>query len=74
MRKSLDEEFRLRNYQSLMYEDLCVYSNVKLPPGYKLPKFNTFSREGDFVAHLKDYYNRLVGIGYNKAIQMRLLI
>ncbi|XP_060183150.1 uncharacterized protein LOC132613116 [Lycium barbarum] len=58
----------------LKYEDLCVHPNVELPSGYKIPKFNTFNGKGDPVAHLKDYCSRLIGIGHNEVVRMRLFI
>ncbi|XP_059316729.1 uncharacterized protein LOC132067484 [Lycium ferocissimum] len=74
LRKAINEELCSRNFQSLKYEDLCVHPNVELPPGYKIPKFNTFNGEGDPIAHLKDYCSRLIGIGHNEAVRMRLFI
>ncbi|KAG5574116.1 hypothetical protein H5410_063882 [Solanum commersonii] len=36
LRKYFDEELRLRNCQSLKYENLCVHPNVELPLGLAL--------------------------------------
>ncbi|XP_060200503.1 uncharacterized protein LOC132628755 [Lycium barbarum] len=74
LRKVINEELCSRNFQILKYEDLCVHPNVELPSGYKIPKFNTFNGKGDPVAHLKDYCSRLIGIGHNEAVRMRLFI
>ncbi|XP_060211816.1 uncharacterized protein LOC132639382 [Lycium barbarum] len=74
LRKSINEELCSRNFQSLKYEDLCVHPNVEIPPGYKIPKFNTFNAEGDPVTHLKEYCSRLIGIGHNEAVRMRFFI
>ncbi|KAH0678972.1 hypothetical protein KY284_020057 [Solanum tuberosum] len=73
LRKAFDDELRSRICQ-LKYENLCVHSNVELPPEYTLPKFNIFNGKGNFVAHLKDYCSRLIGIGHDEAIRMRLFI
>ncbi|OIT27030.1 hypothetical protein A4A49_63498, partial [Nicotiana attenuata] len=74
LRKSIEKELQSISYQSLRYEDLCLHPHVELTPGYKLPKFNASNGIGDPVAHLKDYCRRLIGIGHNEAIRMRLFI
>ncbi|KAK4733571.1 hypothetical protein R3W88_007832 [Solanum pinnatisectum] len=74
LRKAFDRELCSRNCQSLKYENLCVHSNVELPLGYKLPKFNTFNGKGNSIAHLRDNCSRLIGIGHHEVIQMRLFI
>ncbi|XP_009803593.1 uncharacterized protein [Nicotiana sylvestris] len=74
LRKIVEEEMRARNIQILRYESLCMHPNVELPPGFKIPKFNTFNGKGYPIYHLKDYCNRLVGIGHNEAIRMKLFI
>nr|XP_009801189.1 PREDICTED: uncharacterized protein LOC104246968 [Nicotiana sylvestris]XP_009801190.1 PREDICTED: uncharacterized protein LOC104246968 [Nicotiana sylvestris]XP_016498451.1 PREDICTED: uncharacterized protein LOC107817188 [Nicotiana tabacum]XP_016498452.1 PREDICTED: uncharacterized protein LOC107817188 [Nicotiana tabacum] len=68
LRKTVEEEMRARNIQSLRYESLCMHPNVELPPGFKIPKFNTFNRKGNPISHLKDYCSRLVGIGHNEVV------
>ncbi|XP_047257669.1 uncharacterized protein LOC124889738 [Capsicum annuum] len=60
--------------KSLEYEDLCVQHNIDLPVGYKPPKFDLFNRFSDLHAHLRDYYDKLVGVGRNKMIRMKLFI
>ncbi|OIT32398.1 hypothetical protein A4A49_59650, partial [Nicotiana attenuata] len=74
LRKIVEEEMRARNIQSLRYESLCMHPNVELPPGFKIPKFSTFNGKGNPISHLKDYCCRLVGIGHNEAIRMKLFI
>ncbi|OIT32028.1 hypothetical protein A4A49_63800 [Nicotiana attenuata] len=74
LKKAIGEELQSRNYQSLRYEDLCLQPDVELPPGYQVPKFNTFHGKGNPLAHLKDYCSRLLGIGHNEAIRMKLLL
>ncbi|KAH0705568.1 hypothetical protein KY290_010258 [Solanum tuberosum] len=74
LREAFDEELRSTICQSLKYENLCVHPNVELPPGYSVPKFNTFNGKGRPVSHLKDYCSRLIGIGHVEAIRMRLFI
>ncbi|MCD7447185.1 hypothetical protein HAX54_025531 [Datura stramonium] len=41
-KEDCQEEMPSRNIQSLSYEDLCICLDLILPPGFKLPKFNTF--------------------------------
>lgn len=68
MIKTFDEDLRSRICQSLKYENSCVYPNIELLLGYTLPKFNTTNGKGNAVIHLKDYCNKLVGIGHGDAI------
>ncbi|XP_019248651.1 PREDICTED: uncharacterized protein LOC109227915 [Nicotiana attenuata] len=74
LRKAIEEKLQSRNYQSMRYEDFCFHPDVELPPGNKLPKFNTFNGMGDPIAHLKDYCSKLIGIGHNESTRMRLFI
>ncbi|OIT37264.1 hypothetical protein A4A49_11919 [Nicotiana attenuata] len=74
LKKVIGDELQSRNYQSIRYEDLCLQPDMQLPLGYQLSKFNTFSRKGNPIAHLKDYCSRLLGIGHNEAIRMKLFI
>nr|XP_009757211.1 PREDICTED: uncharacterized protein LOC104210098 [Nicotiana sylvestris] len=74
LRKIVEEEMSARNIQSLRYESLCMHPNVELPPGFKIPQFNTFNEKGNPISHLKDYCSRLVGIGHNEVIRMKLFI
>ncbi|XP_019236092.1 PREDICTED: uncharacterized protein LOC109216402 [Nicotiana attenuata] len=74
LKKIAEEEMRTRNIQSLRYESLCMHPNVELPPGFKIPKFNTFNGKGNPISHSKDYCSRLVGVGHNEAIRMKLFI
>ncbi|XP_059285040.1 uncharacterized protein LOC132038380 [Lycium ferocissimum] len=74
LRRIAEEEMRARNIQSLRYESLCMLPNVEFPPGFKVPKFNTFNGRGNPITHLKDYCSRLMGIGQNEALRMKLFI
>ena len=74
LRRIIEEEMRARNVQSLRYESLCMLPNVDLPPGFKVPKFNTFDGRGNPITHLKDYCSRVMGIGQDEAIRMKLFI
>ncbi|KAK4721558.1 hypothetical protein R3W88_011791 [Solanum pinnatisectum] len=58
----------------LNYEDLCMHPDVDLPEGYKLPKFEMFNGMGDPKAHLRMYCDKLVGIGRDERILMKLFM
>ncbi|XP_070051837.1 uncharacterized protein [Nicotiana tomentosiformis] len=48
----------------LNYEDLCIHPDVKLPKGYKPPKFEMLDGTGD----------KLVGVGKDERIRMKLFM
>ena len=56
----------------LSYEDLCIHPNLNLPEGFKIPKFDTFKGVGTPMAHLRSYYDQLVGVGRDEALLLRL--
>lgn len=59
----------------LNYEDLCINPDVELPDqGYKLPKFELFNGLGDPKAHLRMYCDKLVGVGRDEKIRMKLFM
>ncbi|KAK4733566.1 hypothetical protein R3W88_007827 [Solanum pinnatisectum] len=58
----------------LNYEDLCMHPDVELSEGYKLPKFELFNGMGDPKAHLRMYCDKLVGIGRDERILMKLFM
>ncbi|XP_069145964.1 uncharacterized protein [Solanum lycopersicum] len=58
----------------LGYEDLCMHPDVELPEEYKLPKFETFNGIGDPNAHLRMYCDKLVGVGRDERILMKLFM
>ncbi|XP_033515430.1 uncharacterized protein [Nicotiana tomentosiformis] len=45
-----------------------------MPTGYKPPKFDIFDGTGDPHAHLRAYYDKLVGVGRNEKLRMKLFI
>ena len=63
-----------RGTMSVEYEDLCVQPDVDLPVGYKPPKFDTFNGTGDPHTHLRAYCDKLVGVGRDQNIRMKLFI
>ncbi|XP_049388071.1 uncharacterized protein LOC125852375 [Solanum stenotomum] len=74
--KSLEDAMRgLRgfdNRQSVRYEELCTFPEVELPLGYKIPKFEKFSGSGNPFFHLKIYCEKLIGVGNNEGIRIKL--
>ncbi|XP_070036843.1 uncharacterized protein [Nicotiana tomentosiformis] len=63
-----------KGIEGLNYEDLCIQTDVELPEGYKPPKFEMFDSTGDPKAHLRTYYDKLVGVGKNEQIRMKLFM
>ncbi|XP_070045268.1 uncharacterized protein [Nicotiana tomentosiformis] len=61
-----------RGSESLDYENLCIHPDVDMPIGYKPPKFDTFDGTGDPRSHLRAYYDKLVGVGRNEKLRMKL--
>ncbi|KAK4706356.1 hypothetical protein R3W88_034085 [Solanum pinnatisectum] len=63
-----------RGNKSLKYEDLCVQPDIDLPVGYKLPKFDIFNGIGDPHTHLRAYCDKLVGVGRDERVRVKLFI
>ncbi|XP_049354651.1 uncharacterized protein LOC125819228 [Solanum verrucosum] len=63
-----------RRNQSLEYEDMCVQPDIDLPVGYKLSKFDIFNGIGDLHTHLRAYCDKLVGVGIDERVRMKLLL
>ncbi|XP_070050618.1 uncharacterized protein [Nicotiana tomentosiformis] len=58
----------------LNYEDLCIQPDVELLEGYKPTKFEMFDGTGDPKVHLRTYCDKLVGVGKDERIRMKLLM
>ncbi|XP_070045994.1 uncharacterized protein [Nicotiana tomentosiformis] len=58
----------------LNYEDLCIQPDVELPEGYKPPKFEIFDGTGDPKVHLRKYCDKLIGVGKDDRIRMKLFM
>ena len=60
-------EQSLRNMQgigsqmSVAYKDLCLFPDVQLPDGFKMPKFDLYDGYGDPMAHLRGYCSKMGG-------------
>nr|XP_009770363.1 PREDICTED: uncharacterized protein LOC104221080 [Nicotiana sylvestris] len=63
-----------RGSESLDYEDLCIHQDIDMPLGYKPPKFDIFNGTGDPHAHLREYCDKLVGVGRNEKLRIKLFI
>ncbi|XP_070035316.1 uncharacterized protein [Nicotiana tomentosiformis] len=65
--KSLEQS--LKNMQgigsqvSVAYKDLCLFPDVQLPAGFKMPKFDPYDGHGDPVAHLRGFCSNMRGAG-----------
>ncbi|XP_070048473.1 uncharacterized protein [Nicotiana tomentosiformis] len=63
-----------KGIEGLNYEDLCIHPDVQLPEGYKPPKFKMFDGTGDPKVHLGTYCDKLVGVGRDEQIRMKLFM
>ncbi|XP_055806963.1 uncharacterized protein LOC129875730 [Solanum dulcamara] len=70
--KAMKEFHYTSNIAGLNYEDLCIHPDLDLPDGFKVPKFDTFGGTGNPLAHLRAYYDQLIGVGKNEALLMWL--
>ncbi|XP_060208582.1 uncharacterized protein LOC132635979 isoform X1 [Lycium barbarum] len=74
LRKEMRSMRVTRGSESLDYDDLCIHSDIGMPVGYKPPKFDIFDGTGDPHAHLRAYCDKLVGVGRNEKLRMKLFI
>ncbi|XP_070041318.1 uncharacterized protein [Nicotiana tomentosiformis] len=63
-----------KEVEGLNYEDLCIQPDVELPEDYKPPKFEMFDGTGDPKVHLRTYCDKLVGIGRDEKVCMKLFM
>nr|XP_033510291.1 uncharacterized protein LOC117275045 [Nicotiana tomentosiformis] len=72
--KSLQQQLKnmqgLAGQKSIAFKYLCMFPNVCLPLGFKIPKFEKYDGHGGPIAHLKRYCNQLRGAGRNKELLM----
>ncbi|XP_049358814.1 uncharacterized protein LOC125823480 [Solanum verrucosum] len=74
LRKALKSFQVSRGTESLDYDDLCIHPDIDMPVGYKPLKFDMFDGNGDPHAHLRAYCDKLVGVGRNEKLRMKLFI
>ncbi|XP_070028897.1 uncharacterized protein [Nicotiana sylvestris] len=63
-----------KRIEGLNYEDLCIQPDIELPEGYKPPKFEMFDGTEDPRVHLRTYCDKLVGVGKDEKIGMKLFM
>ncbi|XP_070037028.1 uncharacterized protein [Nicotiana tomentosiformis] len=63
-----------KGIEGLNYEDLCIQPDVELPEGYKPHKFEMFDGTGDPKVHLRTFCDKLVGVGRDEIICMKLFM
>jgi len=61
--KSLKNKQGREDQGSMAYKELSVSPNVRLPAGFKVPKFNLYDGCGDPVAHLRVYCCEMRSVG-----------
>ncbi|XP_070020226.1 uncharacterized protein [Nicotiana sylvestris] len=65
--RSLEQSFRsmqgLGGQVSVAYKDLCLFPDVQLPVGFKMPKFDLYDGHGDLAAHLRGFWSKMRGAG-----------
>ncbi|XP_070034213.1 uncharacterized protein [Nicotiana tomentosiformis] len=78
-RKMKSREQSLKNIQgigsqvSVAYKDLCLFPDVQLPAGFKMPKFDLYDGHGDPVAHLRGFCSKMRGAGGKDELLMAYL-
>lgn len=70
--KAMKEFHYVLDVAGLKYEDLRIHPDLNLPEGLKISKFETFDGNGNPLAHLRAYYDQLVGVKKNETLLMRL--
>ncbi|XP_060181085.1 uncharacterized protein LOC132610746 [Lycium barbarum] len=77
MEKKMEELLETSNRSTrkatgLRYDDLCMHSDLDLPKGFKIPKFEMCKGTGNPKAHLWSFCYQLVGVKKNEPLIMRL--
>ncbi|XP_070029008.1 uncharacterized protein [Nicotiana sylvestris] len=63
-----------KGIEGLNYENLYIQPDVELPKGYKPLMFEMFDGTGDPRVHLRTYCDKLVGVGRDEKICMKLFM
>jgi len=73
--KSLEQSFRdmrgLGVQVSVAYKDLCLFPDVQLPAGFKMPKFDLYDGHVDPVAHFRGFCSKMRGAGEKDKFLMK---
>jgi len=54
----------------MTYKDLCLFPEVQLSAGLKMPKFDLYDGHGDPVAHLRCFCSKIRGAGRRNELLM----
>ncbi|XP_070015116.1 uncharacterized protein [Nicotiana sylvestris] len=63
LEKSLKNMQGIGSQISMSYKDLCLFPDVQLLAGFKMPKFDLYDGHRDLVAHLRGYCSKMRGAG-----------
>nr|XP_009770959.1 PREDICTED: uncharacterized protein LOC104221581 [Nicotiana sylvestris] len=63
-----------KGIEDLNFEDLCIQPDLEFSEGYKPQKFEMFDGTSDPKVHLRTYCDKLVGVGKDKRIHMKLFV
>ncbi|XP_070045052.1 uncharacterized protein [Nicotiana tomentosiformis] len=63
LEKSLKNMQGIGSQVSVAYKDLCLFPDVQLPAGFKMPKFDLYDGHGDPLAHLRGFCSNMRGAG-----------
>lgn len=74
VRKALKSLQVTRGMEGLDYDDLSIHPDIDIPVGYKPPMFDIFDRKGDPHVHLRACCDKVVGVGRNEKLRMKLFI
>ncbi|KAM3342339.1 hypothetical protein P3S68_027305 [Capsicum galapagoense] len=68
--KIVKNEEKRRWLGNVSYKYLCMFLDVHLPMGFKIPKFDKYEGYGDPMVHLRRYCNQLSGAGGKEKLLM----
>ncbi|XP_016454945.2 uncharacterized protein LOC107779115 [Nicotiana tabacum] len=71
--QSLKNKQGMGDQGSISYKELSMSPDVRLPAGFKVPKFNLYDGCGDPVAHLRDYCSKMRSVGEKYDLLMAYL-
>ncbi|XP_070010454.1 uncharacterized protein [Nicotiana sylvestris] len=61
--QSLKNKQRRGTQGSMAYKELSVSPDVRLPAGFKVPRFNLYDGCRDLIVHLRDYCSEMRNVG-----------
>lgn len=72
IQKAMKELLCISMVASLSYEGLCIHSNLDLPEGFKVKKFEVFRGIGNPFEYLRTYCDQLMGVEKDDTLLMRI--